>query len=475
VRGGKLHYYACGYDKFLALREERMVQAVATAATQAAEIARLEEFVARFGAKASKASQAQSRAKQLEKLRADVVEIPAAAAAVGPGDARKVALRLPPPPPCTVKVLQLRGASVGWGAAPADASDDRRPLLDSVDLTVVKGQRILVLGPNGAGKSTLLKAVSGALPLWAGERLMGDGAKLAVFSQDLAQDLPLQSQALDYVLTKAREEDPMITMEAGRKTLGALGISGSMALRKIGELSGGEKARVALAAFALIPSNVLLLDEASNHLDLQTLEALTGALRGYGGAIIAITHNRAFATSLQATHILRVEGGAATMSDNKGLTAADFEHRPVVVAAPAAPAAAAPKVAAAPAGKRAATATAAPPAVAANGKGKKGAATPAAVPAAATPAPPAPSTSGAGAAPAAGGKRKLGWKEAEEYKAVQSEIAKLNAKLEAINASIGGLSGAKLQEATHSMGALSADIEAKSVRWLELAELAGDL
>ncbi|KAK9814109.1 hypothetical protein WJX72_000796 [[Myrmecia] bisecta] len=323
VRGQKLHQYVGSYSEFISQRKLRDAQAAAAAAAQAAKIAKLEEFVNRFGAKASKASQAQSRAKQLDKMRDEFV--PAAApTGDGPGDARKVRLVLPPAPPCHHDLLKMEGATVGWGRP--DQDPGAAPLLTDLNLKISRGQRVLVVGPNGAGKSSLLKAISGVLPLWSGQLTLGEGAQARVFSQDLAKDLPIGKAALDYVLEKAREVDVTITLERGRKALGSLGLSGSMALQKIGELSGGEKARVALAAFSLIPSNLLLLDEASNHLDAQTITALTTALQEFKGAIFAITHNQAFAASLNATHILRVENGTAHMSHNTGLSAADFEH-----------------------------------------------------------------------------------------------------------------------------------------------------
>lgn len=190
--------------------------------------------------------------------------------------------------------------------------------------------------PNGAGKSTLLKAISGKEELLGGRRRLGEGAKLAVFSQDLAQDLPLEMPALEYVLMKAREDDSSITAEAGRKSLGSLGLAGEGASRPIGQLSGGEKARVALAAFALIPCNLLLLDEPSNHLDVGTIASLTAALQQFQGAIVAITHNKAFASGLSATHILRVEDGKATLKPNISGTLADSDFEESKPAAKAA-------------------------------------------------------------------------------------------------------------------------------------------
>jgi ATPase subunit of ABC transporter with duplicated ATPase domains len=187
VRGKKLHHYVGNYTKFLQLREERAAQAAATAASQAAEIARLEQFIARFGAKAAKAAEAQSKLKLLEKLKAEQVEIPAAASGAGPGDAKKVTLALPKAPPCYTDVITLQGVSVGWGSPNTPGAT---PVLQGVNVQIRKGQRVLVLGPNGAGKSTLLKVVSGRIPAWTGQRQLGEGVKLAVFDQDLAQELP---------------------------------------------------------------------------------------------------------------------------------------------------------------------------------------------------------------------------------------------------------------------------------------------
>lgn len=317
VRGGTLHHYTGSYSSFMEQRSQREDQARALALGQQEEIARLEDFVRRFGANASKASQAQSRAKVLEKLRENAVEIPAASSGAGPGDKSKASLRFLPPPPCHREIIVLKDGAVGWGG---------EALITGINLVVEKGHRLLILGPNGAGKSTLLKSIAGEIPLHSGSYSLGEGARVAVFSQDLAQDLPLEEPALEYVLAKAREQDPSITNQQGLRSLGALGLAGAMANRQIGQLSGGEKARVALAAFSLIPYNCLLLDEASNHLDAATIDVLSGALKSFEGSIVAITHNSAFATSLEATHVLRVKDGTAVLSANFGLSSADFDH-----------------------------------------------------------------------------------------------------------------------------------------------------
>jgi ATPase subunit of ABC transporter with duplicated ATPase domains len=196
-------------------------------------------------------------------------------------------------------------------------------------LKLERGQRIVVLGPNGAGKSTLLKSLAGTLPVVGGERVVGERVKIGVFSQDLAQELPSAERALDYVLASAREDDALLKEEKARNALGALGMSGHMALRTIGSLSGGEKARVALAAFVLRPRNVLLLDEPSNHLDIGAVNALTDGLRGWEGTVFAVSHNKEFCEALEPSHVVRVKAGEMFMENCYGLSDADFDHEVV--------------------------------------------------------------------------------------------------------------------------------------------------
>ena len=227
-------------------------------------------------------------------------------------------LRLTKPPPSNQVQLKLTDGVLGYSA---DA-----PILHG-SLALEREMRVVVLGPNGAGKSTLLKSISGTMPLISGEReITDDRVKLGVFSQDLAQYLPKEKSCLEYVLDVAREDDPATIEQVGRQALGALGITGTMALRKIGSLSGGEKARVALAAFVLQPRNCLLLDEPSNHLDVGAVQALTDGLRGWDGCLFAVSHNKAFCESLNPTHVIRVKNGQFHMENCYGLTDADFEH-----------------------------------------------------------------------------------------------------------------------------------------------------
>lgn len=176
-----------------------------------------------------------------------------------------------------------------YAAAPTDdgslipATDPDMCVVKNVNLKVTKGMRLLIRGPNGAGKSTLLKAVTGALPLAAGTRTTDERLSLGLFAQDLAQELPAHQPAVEYVTDVVRRFDALIPDSLARSVMGALGLTGPKATRPIGTLSGGEKARVALATFCLTPHNLLLLDEPTNHLDQEAIASLLDALERYQG------------------------------------------------------------------------------------------------------------------------------------------------------------------------------------------------
>lgn len=323
VRGRGLHWYAGNFAAFLEARDERIAVAKALYEKQLAEEADLKDFIRRFSANASKSTQAQSRAKLLEKLQKEMLKTVSAATATvsdgAAGDASAMRLRLAKPPPSNQDQLKLIDAKLGY-------NKENPPIL-SGSLTLSREMRVVVLGPNGAGKSTLLKSIAGTMALVAGAReICDDRVKLGVFSQDLAQYLPKDASCLEYVMDVARQDDPLMREEKGRAALGALGITGTMALRKIGSLSGGEKARVALAAFVLQPRNCLLLDEPSNHLDVGAVKALTDGLQGWDGCLFAVSHNKSFCESLNPTHVVRVKNGAFVLENCYGLTDADFEH-----------------------------------------------------------------------------------------------------------------------------------------------------
>ncbi|KAF6249260.1 P-loop containing nucleoside triphosphate hydrolase protein [Scenedesmus sp. NREL 46B-D3] len=430
VRGRRLHHYVGGYSKFLLQREERATLAAATAATQAAEIKRLEDFVARLAPKRARLlkRRANLRWALLEKLKkeaAATAEPLSAASGSGPGDARKVMLRFPAPPACYTDVLSVKGLAVGWGAAPGStAAPQQQQQVQDVNFTVQKGQRVLVLGPNGAGKSTLMKTLSGRLQPWSGSVSQGQGVKLGIFDQDLAQELPLDETALDYVSDVARKTDPSLTLEKVRAALGALGLTGSLPLQQIGSLSGGEKAR------------------ASNHLDAATLEVLTGALKNFTGAVVAITHNQAFATALQPTHVLRGKGRA-----------------PAAAAAPA-PAAQNSN------GKKSSSSSN-------GGSSSNGSSS-------AVSSKGSSSTTSSSSSKPARKRTTLSYSERIQYEKLCKDLDELNkqrATLEARVSQLAQVGGdlAALEAASSQLAAVADKADAAELQWLELAELAGDL
>lgn len=315
VKAGKLDLYKSrSHDQWLIEREERVRMAEKQAEATQMEIDRLQGFVDRFGAKTMGASMAQSRMKTIEKLKANAPE-------EIQGDGPKPVLKLPPPPRGSVHLLSLENCKLAWDEAAQLAQEY---IIKDCDVRIERGMRLVVRGPNGAGKSTFLSALSGKLKLAAGKRVEGDGLALGVFTQDLAQDLDQEATAVEVVTRHVRTYDPSLSDERARSVLGALGLTGEKSTRKVGHLSGGEKARVALASFVLVPHNLLLLDEPSNHLDVATLDVLTAALREFTGSIVVISHDRHFLEQLEPTHVVTVRGGIVS-SQQRSLREEDWD------------------------------------------------------------------------------------------------------------------------------------------------------
>ena len=311
VRGGQLHAFAGGYTAWRQARTLRLEQAQAAYEAQQVEIARLERFVERFKAKATKAAQARSRQKQLDKMvRLEAPELD-----------RDPVLRLPTAPDCSAEAVVLDAASLGWPEGP--------DILTGVTLRLERGMRLGVLGLNGSGKSTLLSALDGSLAPRAGRLRLGRGVRIGRYSQHLTQALDPEQTGLEVLrgLAPAAEESRL------RGVLGALGLSGDAALRPVGRLSGGEKARVVLAGFCARPANVLLLDEPTNHLDVVTVDVLIEALQGFAGAMVVVSHDRHLIEAV-ATHVAVVRDGRLTLAE--GVRAEDFDLTPPEAAAPAA-------------------------------------------------------------------------------------------------------------------------------------------
>jgi ATP-binding cassette subfamily F protein 3 len=304
VRNQRLHHFTGNFSSWMKQRTLRIEQEQAAYESQQEEIERLERFVDRFRAKATKAAQAQSRQKVLDKM--DRLDAPE-----GEKDPR---LNLPDAPPCSEEVVVIEEAALGWPGGPA--------VLQVDELVLSRGMRVALLGPNGAGKSTLLHSLAGGLPLQSGRRRVGRGVRVGFFTQDLARDLPADEPAVKVVALQA----PMAPESKVRAALGALGLTGEMALRLVGSLSGGEKARVALAGFCVRPANLLLLDEPTNHLDVVTVEVLIGALQEFTGALVVSTHDRHLVEAI-ATHVAVIREGRLEIRE--GVRPEDFELSPL--------------------------------------------------------------------------------------------------------------------------------------------------
>lgn len=265
----KLDIYKGNYSAFEHLRAERLAQQQAEYEKQQARIAEIDSFVRRFRAKATKAKQAQSRLKELERM-----EMISAAHIESPFTFQFTASDKVSNP-----LLKLREADCGY----AD-----KAILKQLSLNLEPGARIGLLGPNGAGKSTLIKSLVGDQPLLCGERGTGEHLRIGYFAQQQLEALDLDASPLLHI----QRISPEASDQEIRDYLGAFDFFGDDALEPVGRFSGGEKARVALAMIAWQKPNLLLLDEPTNHLDLEVRHALTVALQSFEGALILVSHDR---------------------------------------------------------------------------------------------------------------------------------------------------------------------------------------
>ncbi|MBU8897385.1 ABC-F family ATP-binding cassette domain-containing protein [Corallococcus sp. M34] len=280
--------YAGNYDDYKRLRAEEMVLLQAKAERVEARRAELQGFIDRFGAKATKARQAQSRAKMLAKMeKVQVLE-----------ERATMKFRFPEVERSGRDVVVMEGITKRYGAL---------TVYDGLQARLERGQRIAVVGANGAGKTTLLKMVAGELTPDSGTVTLGHNVVVGYYAQHHADKLNRNNTILEEMLPLAPDKPQSYV----RGVLGAFLFSGDDVDKPIGVLSGGERARVALAKLLLVPSNFLLMDEPTNHLDLDSSEMLIEALKGYGGTLLFVSHNRSFINGL-CTHVWEVADGKLT-------------------------------------------------------------------------------------------------------------------------------------------------------------------
>ncbi len=294
LRACRLNYYHGNYDNYLQEKEARKDQQAAAFKNQQREIAHLQKFVDRFGAKASMASRAKSKEKQIERLQEVAVEEPTE-------ELKRINFKFPQPPRSGLKVIELEHVQQAYGS---------HIVYRDLNFTAERGQRIVLIGPNGAGKSTLLKILAGVLPIQGGTRELGSNVVTGYFAQNRIDNLKPELSVLDNVM-ELRTVENQLTEQQARAILGAFLFRKDDVYKPIGVLSGGEKSRLALARLLVKPPNLLLMDEPTTHLDIQSIDALIGALKNYEGTLIFISHDVHFIKQL-AENVLHVHSGRLT-------------------------------------------------------------------------------------------------------------------------------------------------------------------
>ena len=285
----RLQRYRGNWDSYVEQKAAREEQHAAAYKNQQKEIASLQAFADRFRAKASKASQAQSKLKQIERM--EKIEAPLA-------NEKTVQFRFPQPPRSGHRVIKLENV--------AHAYDDLVVYRD-LNFEAERGQRTVLVGPNGSGKSTLLKLLAGVLPVQSGTRELGHNVKVGYFSQYRVEMLNPAMTVLD----TARDMPNPVPEQVARTVLGSFLFRGDDVFKTTAVLSGGEKTRLALVKLLLDPPNLLLMDEPTTHLDVGSIDALVGALSQYEGTLIFISHDVYFIRAIAKT-VLHISAGQLT-------------------------------------------------------------------------------------------------------------------------------------------------------------------
>jgi len=285
----RLNRYRGNWDTYVTEKAAREEQQLAAYKNQRREIASLQAFADRFRAKASKASQAQSKLKQIDRM--EKIEAPQSAQ-------KTVHFRFPQPPRSGVRAITLKNVDHAYGDL---------VVYRGLEFEAERGQRTVLVGPNGAGKSTLLKLLAGVLPVQDGERNLGHNVKVGYFSQYRVEMLDLRQTVLESATSM--EQPP--SEQTVRTILGSFLFQGDDVFKPVAVLSGGEKTRLALVKLLLDPPNLLLMDEPTTHLDIGSIDALVNALRQYEGTLIFISHDVHFIKAIAST-VLHISAGKLT-------------------------------------------------------------------------------------------------------------------------------------------------------------------
>ena len=285
---GELHRYPGNFTHYEKVREQELETLIKEYEKQQEEIRHLQEFIDRFGAKATKAAQAQERQKMLDKILEHEIVIPE--------NLKKIHFKFPPAPHSGRLVATLEKITKSY--------DGKRKILDNLDLLLENGDRLVVAGHNGAGKSTLLRILAGVDSDFEGSVKLGAGVQVGYFSQDNAETL----KGSQTILEAVEEDAPLELIPKLRDMLGAFLFRGDDVFKSLDVLSGGEKSRVALLKLLLRPVNLLILDEPTNHLDMHSKDVLLEALKDFGGTVIFVSHDRGFIEEL-STRVLELKPG----------------------------------------------------------------------------------------------------------------------------------------------------------------------
>jgi ATP-binding cassette subfamily F protein 3 len=290
----RLNIYQGNYTKYLSQKDERRTQLEAAYRNQRIQIEHLEAFINRFRAQATKAKQVQSRIKELEKIvRIEV-----------PEEEPVIHFKFPQPPPSGRTVVEAENLSKSYET---NGSYGPKQVLNAVNFTIERGDRVALVGVNGAGKSTLIRLLTGDETPTSGLVKLGHNVVSEYFAQDQYKVLNGDARMLDDISRAAVK----VPEQALRSLLGCFLFSGDDVFKPLGVLSGGERNRYALARILVSPSNFLLLDEPTNHLDMRAKDVLLEAIAAFSGTVVFVSHDRYFIDRL-ATRVLEVEGGTVT-------------------------------------------------------------------------------------------------------------------------------------------------------------------